>query len=220
MASDEPPPPAPPPTPKAPAGWYPDPDGKPGQRYFDGFHWTDQFYNANAKTSLAPTKRQMQVAAAVVGFILLVIILGNTIGKDKKESGSTPSSSATAAAPWTPPTSTTPTYSENEIETAVIRTCQKVVKKDLKDPDSAKFGDDWKAWIVTHYDKPPQVTYHPENGDKLYSAGGSVNAKNGFGGYVGDQPYGCDASFTTNGDIYANAYSLNDILNPTTTDSP
>jgi hypothetical protein len=96
----------------------------------------------------------------------------------------------------------------------------KNVKKDLRDPDSAKFGDDWKAWLVTHHNEPPKVTYHPENGDKLYSAAGSVNAKNGFGGYVGDQMYGCDASVTTNGEIHSRAYSLNDILNPTTGDSP
>jgi hypothetical protein len=218
MASDEPPPPAPPPTPKAPAGWYPDPDGNRGQRYFDGFRWTDQFYNANAKTSLSPSKRQMQVAAVVAGFILLVIILGNTIGKDKKDSGSTPSSSATAAAPWTPTTPTTHAYSEAEIESAVIKICQKHIKNDLKDPDSAKFGDDWKAWLVTHQpDEPPKITYHPENGDKLYSAGGTVNAKNGFGGYVGFQMYGCDASITTDGNMHADAYSLNDILNPTGT---
>jgi hypothetical protein len=116
-------------------------------------------------------------------------------------------------------TSTTPTtYSEQENEQFVIDTCHKAVKKDLKDPDSAKFGDDWKAWIVTHYDKPPaSITFHPENGDKLYSAGGSVNAKNSFGGYVGDQPYGCDAALTTSGHISAHAYSLNDILNPTAT---
>src|ERR1700738_4787121 len=76
-------------------------------------------------------------------------------------------------------TSTTPTtYSEQENEQAVIDTCHDAVKKDLKDPDSAKFGDDWKAWIVTHYDKPPSVSYYPDQGDKLYSAGGSVNAKN------------------------------------------
>lgn len=120
--------------------------------------------------------------------------------------------------------STTPTpstYSEHEIEASVIDTCQQAVKKDLRDPDSARFGDDWKAWIVTHHDKPPTVSnYHPENGDTLYSAGGSVNAKNGFGGYAGDQPYGCDASVTTSGDVHAHAYSLNDILNPTTEDSP
>jgi len=41
------------------------------------------------------------------------------------------------------------------------------------------------------------------------------SAKNGFGGYVGDQPYGCNASITTSGDIKAHAYSLEDILNPT-----
>ncbi|HSS22849.1 MAG TPA: hypothetical protein VLL82_00185 [Mycobacterium sp.] len=59
--------------------------------------------------------------------------------------------------------------------------------------------------------------YHPENGDTLYSAGGSVNAKNGFGGYVGDHMYGCDGSVTTSGDAHAHAYSLSDILNPTAT---
>jgi hypothetical protein len=37
-----------------------------------------------------------------------------------------------------------------------------------------------------------------------------------FGGYVGYQMYGCDAS-TTSGHVNAMAYSLNDILNPTTT---
>jgi hypothetical protein len=91
-------------------------------------------------------------------------------------------------------TSTTPTYSEQDNERSVIETCQESVKKNLKDPDSAKFGDDWKAWIVTNYSTPPPVSYNPANGDKLYSAGGSVNAKNSFGGYVGNQAYGCDAS--------------------------
>jgi hypothetical protein len=112
-----------------------------------------------------------------------------------------------------------PGYSEQEIEAAVVDTCQKSVKDNLRDPDSAKFGHDWKAWIVTHHDKPPMVSnYHPENGDTLYSAGGSVNAKNGFGGYTGDEMWGCDASVTTDGDVHPHAYSLNDILNPTTGD--
>jgi TM2 domain-containing membrane protein YozV len=29
------------PFPQTPAGWYPDPSGAPGQRYFDGKEWTD-----------------------------------------------------------------------------------------------------------------------------------------------------------------------------------
>jgi hypothetical protein len=57
--------------------------------------------------------------------------------------------------------------------------------------------------------------YHPENGDTLYSAGGSVNAKNGYGGYGGYEAYGCDAAVTKDGNIHAHAYSLDDILNPT-----
>lgn len=104
-------------------------------------------------------------------------------------------------------------YSEQEIEASVIDTCQGSVKKQLKDPDSAKFSD-WKAWLVTHHHKPPTVSsYHPENGDKLYSAGGAVNAKNSYGGYTGDQGWACDASVTTDGDVHAHASSIEDLLN-------
>lgn len=114
-------------------------------------------------------------------------------------------------------TATTPAAhadpSEQEIQAAVVDTCQGSVKKQLKDADSAKFQD-WKAWVVTHHDAPPRVSnYHPENGDKLYSAGGDVNAKNSYGGYVGYQAYGCDAAVTTGGDVHAVAYSIEDLIN-------
>ena len=33
-------------TPPTPAGWYPDPDGSGGQRYWDGYTWTDHRYPA------------------------------------------------------------------------------------------------------------------------------------------------------------------------------
>jgi hypothetical protein len=108
------------------------------------------------------------------------------------------------------------TYTDDQFKALVIDTCQGSVKNQLKDPDSVKFGDDWKSWIVTNSDKPPKVAdYKPENGDKLFSAGGSVNAKNSFGGYVGDQPYGCDAVATTGNEITAVAYPLDEILSPT-----
>ena len=44
-----------------------------------------------------------------------------------------------------------------------------------------------------------------------------VNAKNGFGGYTGNQPYACDATVTTGGDVRArtNSIDLSGILNPT-----
>lgn len=132
----------------------------------------------------------------------------------KTDNTSSRSNSATQAAPSTP---TTPTFSEQQIEAGVIRACEKHIKAHLKDPDSARFDDDWKAWIVTTYNKPPEVSYHPENGDKLYSAGGAVNAKNSFGGYVGFTPYGCEASVTVGGYIEAHAYSLDDLVNPNRT---
>lgn len=150
-------------------------------------------------------------------FVLVGGCIAHFAGHDSDKSSST----GTEHAPTTYSAPTTPTYSEHQIESYVIRTCQKAVKKVLKDPDSAKFGDDWKAWIVTHYDTPPKVTnYHPENGDKLYSAAGGVNAKNGFGGYVGDEPYGCDASVTPGADVYAFAYPLTELLNPDHDDLP
>lgn len=33
----------PPPPPSVPSGWYPDPHGRPGQRYHDGTRWTEHF---------------------------------------------------------------------------------------------------------------------------------------------------------------------------------
>lgn len=109
----------------------------------------------------------------------------------------------------------TSTYTDDQFKALAVDTCQQSVKNQLKDPESVQFGDDWKAWLVTNSDKPSKVkNYKPENGDKLFSAGGSVNAKNGFGGYVGDQPYGCDATATTGNEINAVAYPLADLLNP------
>ncbi|CDO28477.1 hypothetical protein [Mycolicibacterium porcinum] len=155
----------------------------------------------------------------MIGAVILLFIVGKACGSgDKNDDASTARSTSPSNSTWdSPTTSATPTYSEEEIESAVIDTCQNAIKKNLKDPDSAKFDDEWKAWIVTNTSSPPKVTYHPENGDKLYSAGGGVNAKNSFGGYVGSQPYGCDASVTTDGDVRAQAYSLEDLLNPTQT---
>jgi hypothetical protein len=109
-----------------------------------------------------------------------------------------------------------PGSSPEEIQASVIDTCQDAVKKDLKDPDSARFRDDWKAWEITAPGStpPPGMTFDPSAGDKYYNAGGQVNAKNGFGGYAGDEPYMCDAIATNAGNIHARARSMADLLNP------
>ena len=46
-------------TPATPPGWYPDPSGQPGQRYFDGLRWTQHF------TPHAPAAPAPAVAVAV-----------------------------------------------------------------------------------------------------------------------------------------------------------
>lgn len=102
-----------------------------------------------------------------------------------------------------------PSYSTGRIEDSVISTCQNAVKKLLKDPESVRFGSDWTAKQAHPSERTRVTDYHPGSGDLLFSATGSVNAKNSFGGYVGDERYGCDAIVTPERDISASAYPLN-----------
>lgn len=87
-----------------------------------------------------------------------------------------------------------PSHSE-DYRSSVVDTCQGAVKKGLKDPDSARFD----GWTAT------EVSTSGAEGDRHFSASGTVNAKNGFGGYTGGQPYTCDATVSNEGDIHASA---------------
>jgi Protein of unknown function (DUF2510) len=95
-------------------GWYPDPDGKGGLRYFDGADWTDQ-RSAPAPSPYAPRPPKApgssaptgKVILAIVGAIVLMIIVGNILGamnkgKDDSSSSSRSSSSSTVATPTGP----------------------------------------------------------------------------------------------------------------------
>lgn len=52
--------------PFAPAGWYPDPSGAPGQRYFDGLDWTQQRLAEPARQGLSDTERSDILDRAVM----------------------------------------------------------------------------------------------------------------------------------------------------------
>jgi hypothetical protein len=67
----------------------------------------------------------------------------------------------------------------------IISSCQDAIKNKLKDPYSVKFSDDWTA-----YDTKQTGTY---------TVTGSVNSKNGFGGYTGNQQWKCDVTLTPDG---------------------
>ncbi len=60
-----------------PAGWYPDPDGAGGQRYFDGQSWTDQrapagAYEAPPLDAPAPAKPSGPSGKAIAGITAAV----------------------------------------------------------------------------------------------------------------------------------------------------
>ena len=67
----------------SPAGWYPDPDGSGGQRYFDGQSWTDQRQPsaAGVEAGVASPRRSTGLDAKVIAglaaaAVLLVAVVG------------------------------------------------------------------------------------------------------------------------------------------------
>lgn len=62
---------APPPT---PAGWYPDPDGSPNSRWFDGTDWTNRFQPPAPQVAAPPSAAQPGRITIHYGFALLAIL--------------------------------------------------------------------------------------------------------------------------------------------------
>lgn len=63
----------------APAGWYPDPDGSGGQRYFDGQAWTEQRQPSAGPVELGVAPPRAKAAGpnakVVVGLVAAVVVL-------------------------------------------------------------------------------------------------------------------------------------------------
>lgn len=85
-------------------------------------------------------------------------------------------------------------YTPAEYRSNVISTCQDAARKSLRDPESARFD----SWAVSELPAGSQ-------GERQFSASGFVNAKNGFGGYTGNQTYQCSATVTLEGKVEAQA---------------
>ena len=58
-----------------PPGWYPDPNGAPAQRYFDGTKWTDQLAPLSTPPIVAPSQGPLPPprSAAVAGLLQLFL---------------------------------------------------------------------------------------------------------------------------------------------------
>ena len=77
--NDQPQPPASP----AP-GWYPDPDGSPRQRYWDGNAWTQSYQDAGPG-GVPPKKRSgwltaLAVVGGLIGLLIVVVIIAAIAG--------------------------------------------------------------------------------------------------------------------------------------------
>ena len=90
-----------------PPGWYPDPNGQPGLRYYDGSRWTDQTGPAAGHPTPAQPRRGAPTwvwAAAAVGVAVVVAIVVGVIVV--KSGPPMPDDSATTSPPARPARST------------------------------------------------------------------------------------------------------------------
>jgi len=86
-------------SPIAPPGWYPDPSGAPGQRYFDGTDWTEHRAAGQSKPK-GRNKKLLIFIGAMAG----LVVIGSAIGgveTNNKSTATTVSTSARAATPTT-----------------------------------------------------------------------------------------------------------------------
>jgi hypothetical protein len=88
-----------------PAGWYPDPDGSGGQRYWDGSEWTENQSPATPEPTAGDARSKLilrfgAACAALLAVLVVVVIYGVFINKnDSMQISSSPSSTSESATP-------------------------------------------------------------------------------------------------------------------------
>ena len=102
-------------------GWYPDPSGAPGKRYFDGRDWTvylaDPRGTTHAPVAPWPSRRRIPTwcwIAVVVVLMVIVAVIGNRLASSGNQQVASPSttSPALAAPSSTQPPSVGPPHSK------------------------------------------------------------------------------------------------------------
>lgn len=101
-----------------------------------------------------------------------------------------------------------PNADSPELQSRVVKNCERNIRQGLKDPDSAKFAE-WKVWRAASDRQPPAgMAFRPDQGDAFYQASVAVNAKNAFGAYVGARPYFCNMVFPAKGSGLVEAHEI------------
>ena len=70
-------------------GWYPDPSGAGGQKYWDGQRWIDSAATAGG-TSKGSSSKTVFIVLGVIAAVLLAVLIGVTGGEDSSSSSSSP----------------------------------------------------------------------------------------------------------------------------------
>jgi Protein of unknown function (DUF2510) len=109
-----------------PAGWYPDPNGGPGQMYWDGRRWDTEISatpppgqsgipsppgDQGPRRGPTPAVIALIVVIAAVGVVALVVVISQVLKNHHTGTASRPSSTVlpVTTTPTTPTTGTTPT---------------------------------------------------------------------------------------------------------------
>lgn len=164
--------------PQHPPGWYPNPQG-PGQRYFDGTNWTDQYQQA-APTGPAPQKKErnflkscllVTLGVLLAGALLIggcVAILGAGVDEAEKEQQKKGITRA-------------------EFDGIQAGSSQSAVESELGKPEDSQ---EFEQNIPELQDKPAKSSciYYPEKGKPLFEGdsfqfcfdGGKLTSKNAY----------------------------------------
>jgi hypothetical protein len=179
-----------------PAGWYPDPDGSGGQRYFDGQSWTD--HRAAAAVEAPPlgaagaapraSGPNGKVIAGVIAAVVVLVVVGvaavvMTLKSDVGEATVTRKPSDAAAE-----TGVVPSGPETGVEAPTLENQAWSVGQPVRDGNF--------EFVVTGIDRAPVVA-DPEFPDLQKAAAGEYVLVNMTVTNVGTEPQTFFASFNT-----------------------
>jgi len=185
-----------------PAGWYPDPDGSGGQRYFDGHGWTEHraaaaqaaAYEAPALESVAAAPQKSgangKVIAGIVAAVAVLLLVGVAAGYMTMKAGvgeatvtHTPSDASADTSVAAPEPGT-----EEGAEAPTLENQASSVGQAVRDGNF--------EFVVTGVDRAPVVA-DPEFPDLQKTAAGEFLLVNMRVTNVGAEPQTFFASFNT-----------------------
>ena len=143
------------------------------------------YWGSRMRESLVVGATRVLALAAVALVGMAIIGLIQMAGEKGPPQPETAPATSQPSEPETPPVPASETRNGSALDDddkLAMYNAHEMVNRQLRDPDSALF-DDQRYAIET-----PTVLVHRENGVPVEVCG-LVNAKNGFGGYTGDEAY-------------------------------